>query len=130
MRLVPKLGFRGLNPQNSCRLKNPPEAGFLESAESSQKFQQRSTPFRKFTKNRQDPAKKSFLPNLRIPLCQSQQPPSPDGKPHGFVRYEYDGFAGYCIGEFVDRKLHGHHVTYGPAGDVLGEDDWLLGEFQ
>ena len=28
--------------------------GFLESAESSQKFQQRSTPFRKFTKNRQD----------------------------------------------------------------------------
>ena len=59
--------------------------------------------------------------------CQSQQLPSPDGKPQGFVRLERDGWAEYYIGEFVDGKLHGHHVRYGPAGDVQEEADWLLG---
>ena len=62
--------------------------------------------------------------------CQSQQPPSPDGNPQGFVRREYDGSAGYRIGEYVDGKRHGHSVVYGPAGDVLGEGDMLLGERQ
>ena len=51
----------------------------------------------------------------------------PDGKLHGFVRYERDGLAGYYIGEFVDGKRHGHLVVYDPAGDVLREYDWLLG---
>ena len=73
--------------------------------------------------------------------CQSQQPPSPDGDPQGFVRMESDGGAGYGIGEFgdarywgtkyniaefVDGKYHGHQVWYGPAGDVRWESDWLL----
>ena len=62
--------------------------------------------------------------------CQSQQPPSPDGNPQGFVRRECDGVAWYIIAEFVDGKEQGHDVWYGPAGDVRWEGDWLLGEPQ
>ena len=64
---------------------------------------------------------------------QSKQLRSPDGKPQGFVRQECDGDAGYpryIIAEYVDGKRHGHEVRYGRAGDVLGESDWLLGEYQ
>ena len=43
---------------------------------------------------------------------------------------ERDGYAGYDIAEFVDGTWNGHLVRYGPAGDVLREDDWLLGECQ
>ena len=43
---------------------------------------------------------------------------------------EEDGGAEYYIAEFVDGKEHGHFVAYGPAGDVVWEDDYLLGKKQ
>ena len=54
----------------------------------------------------------------------------PDGNPQGFVRLEYDGVAGYDIGEYVDGKEHGHFVLYDPAGDEQAEGDMLLGVYQ
>ena len=40
------------------------------------------------------------------------------------MRWEWGG-AGYCIEEYVDGKMHGHHVSYDSAGNVEWEDDFL-----
>ena len=59
---------------------------------------------------------------------QGLREPGPDGRPQdGFVRWESDGWAGYDIAEYVDGKLHGHRVSYSPAGDVQWERDFLRG---
>ena len=56
---------------------------------------------------------------------RGQQRPGPEGRPQGFLREEFDGDAGYYIGEFVDGKRHGHEVYYGTAGDVQREGDYV-----
>ena len=62
---------------------------------------------------------------------QGLREPGPGGRPQdGFVRREWDGVAVYFIEEYVDGKLHGHRVWYGPAGNVLLEEDWLRGVLQ
>ena len=61
---------------------------------------------------------------------RGQQPPLANGAPQGFVRREWDGGAWYYIVEFVDGKEHGHVVSYGSAGNVRWEEDWLRGVWQ
>ena len=73
-----------------------------------------------------------FFQGFKCGVCyyQGQQQRGANGAPQGFVRWEWDGGAGYYIGEFVDGKRHGHVVSYGSAGNVVWEADYLRDVYQ